>query len=103
MTIFTGTENVDTANASSGLVSGFTGGTGAELQDNQDDTFFCLGGHDIVVAGGSNDILAGGAGNDQLNGGGGKDTMAQAGGKDPEKLPAALEAARAAIESALSG
>jgi alanyl-tRNA synthetase len=36
-------------------------------------------------------------------GGGGKDTMAQAGGKDPEKLPAALEAARAAIESALAG
>jgi alanyl-tRNA synthetase len=35
-------------------------------------------------------------------GGGGKDTMAQAGGKDPEKLPAALEAARAAIESALA-
>ena len=35
-------------------------------------------------------------------GGGGKDTMAQAGGKDPEKLPAALDAARAAIASALA-
>ncbi len=35
-------------------------------------------------------------------GGGGKDTMAQAGGKDPEKLPEALAAARAAIESALA-
>ena len=35
-------------------------------------------------------------------GGGGKDTMAQAGGKDPEKLPEALDAARAAIESALT-
>ena len=34
-------------------------------------------------------------------GGGGRDTMAQAGGKDPEKLPQALEAARAAIASAL--
>ncbi len=34
-------------------------------------------------------------------GGGGKDTMAQAGGKDPEKLPEALEAARAAIAAAL--
>ncbi len=35
-------------------------------------------------------------------GGGGKDTMAQAGGKDPEKLPEALDAARAVIEAALS-
>jgi alanyl-tRNA synthetase len=36
-------------------------------------------------------------------GGGGRDTMAQAGGRDPERLPAAIEAARAAIESALKG
>jgi len=35
-------------------------------------------------------------------GGGGRDTMAQAGGKDPEKLGEALEAARVAIESALT-
>ena len=34
-------------------------------------------------------------------GGGGRDTMAQAGGSDPAKLPEALDAARAAIESAL--
>src|SRR5688500_4140687 len=34
-------------------------------------------------------------------GGGGRDTMAQAGGRDPEKLPAALDAARAAIAAAL--
>ena len=34
-------------------------------------------------------------------GGGGRDTMAQAGGRDPDKLDAAVEAARAAIESAL--
>jgi alanyl-tRNA synthetase len=36
-------------------------------------------------------------------GGGGRDTMAQAGGRDPEKLPAALAAARAEIERALAG
>jgi alanyl-tRNA synthetase len=36
-------------------------------------------------------------------GGGGRDTMAQAGGRDPEKLPEAIAAARAAIESALAG
>jgi alanyl-tRNA synthetase len=34
-------------------------------------------------------------------GGGGRDTMAQAGGRDPDKLPEAIAAARAAIESAL--
>ena len=36
-------------------------------------------------------------------GGGGRDTMVQAGGRDPEKLGAAIEAARAAIEAALAG
>jgi alanyl-tRNA synthetase len=34
-------------------------------------------------------------------GGGGRDTMAQAGGRDPQKLGAAIDAGRAAIESAL--
>ena len=34
-------------------------------------------------------------------GGGGRDTMAQAGGREPDKLPEAIAAARAAIESAL--
>jgi len=35
-------------------------------------------------------------------GGGGRDTMAQAGGRDPDKLPDAIAAARAAIETALA-
>ncbi|MEJ7893134.1 MAG: alanine--tRNA ligase [Solirubrobacteraceae bacterium] len=35
-------------------------------------------------------------------GGGGRDTMAQAGGRDPDKLPEALEVARAAIQTALA-
>jgi alanyl-tRNA synthetase len=34
-------------------------------------------------------------------GGGGRDTLARAGGRDPEQLPAAIEAARTAIETAL--
>ena len=34
-------------------------------------------------------------------GGGGRDTLARAGGRDPEQLPAAIEAARVAIEAAL--
>ncbi len=36
-------------------------------------------------------------------GGGGRDTLARAGGRDPDKLPAALGAARDAIEAALAG
>jgi alanyl-tRNA synthetase len=36
-------------------------------------------------------------------GGGGRDTHARAGGKEPDKLPEAIEAARAAIEAALGG
>jgi len=35
-------------------------------------------------------------------GGGGRDTMAQAGGRDPDKLPDAIAAARAAIQTALA-
>ena len=35
-------------------------------------------------------------------GGGGRDTFARAGGRDVDKLPAAIEAARAAIEAALA-
>ena len=35
-------------------------------------------------------------------GGGGRDNMAQAGGRDPDKLPDALETARAEIERALA-
>jgi alanyl-tRNA synthetase len=36
-------------------------------------------------------------------GGGGRDTLAQAGGRDPERLPQAIEMARATIASALEG
>jgi alanyl-tRNA synthetase len=36
-------------------------------------------------------------------GGGGRDDSAQAGGREPAKLPEALEAARAAVRSALGG
>ncbi|HEY5431190.1 MAG TPA: DHHA1 domain-containing protein, partial [Solirubrobacteraceae bacterium] len=35
-------------------------------------------------------------------GGGGRDTLARAGGRDPAQLPAAISAARAAIEAALA-
>ena len=35
-------------------------------------------------------------------GGGGRDTLAQAGGRDPQRLPEALEAARAAIAAVLA-
>ena len=36
-------------------------------------------------------------------GGGGRDTFARAGGRDPEQLPAAIDAARAAVEAAIRG
>jgi alanyl-tRNA synthetase len=36
-------------------------------------------------------------------GGGGRDTLARAGGREPERLPDAINAARTAIEAALSG
>jgi alanyl-tRNA synthetase len=36
-------------------------------------------------------------------GGGGRDTLARAGGRDPDRLPAAIAAARQAIEAALTG
>jgi alanyl-tRNA synthetase len=35
-------------------------------------------------------------------GGGGRDTLARAGGRHPDKLPAAIEAAREVIEAALA-
>src|SRR5207302_3787696 len=36
-------------------------------------------------------------------GGGGRDTLARAGGRDVQKLPQAIEAARAAIDDAVAG
>ena len=79
MTIFTGTAGADTANASNGTLTGFTGGTLADLQDGNGDEFVLGGGADTVVAGSGGDIfeIAGSVvvTGSTLNGGGGLDTV----------------------------
>lgn len=65
----------DIANAGTGILVGFTGGTLAQLQDSIGDTFNCLGGNDFVFAGSGNDSIQGGLGADTLLGGAGNDTI----------------------------
>ena len=71
MTIFTGSTANDLANAETGALVGFTGGTIADLQDLVGDSFLGGGLDDEVVAGGGNDTVSGGAGDDRLDGGNG--------------------------------
>lgn len=73
MTTFTGTSGADTANATSGTLTGFTGGSVAELQDSTGDIFDGLGSSDTIVAGTGADTITGGAAADTLNGGEGSD------------------------------
>ena len=61
MATFTGTNNPDTANATTGTLIGFTGGTVAELQDAIGDTFNGLGGIDTIIAGSGDDTVVAGA------------------------------------------
>ena len=74
MTTFTGTNGNDIANTQTGTLTGFTGGTVAQLQDGAGDTFNASGGNDTIVAGGGDDILDGAGGADNLDGAGGSDT-----------------------------
>ena len=75
MTTFTGTAGNDIANATTGTLTGFTGGTVAQLQDLIGDIFIGLAGNDSVVAGGGDDSFRGLAGNDTFNGGAGFDEV----------------------------
>jgi Ca2+-binding RTX toxin-like protein len=72
---FTGTLGNDTANANLGILSGFTGGTLAELTDGIGDEFNGDDGNDTILAGSGDDAIDsnylkgtnnGGAGNDFL-------------------------------------
>jgi Ca2+-binding RTX toxin-like protein len=73
MATFNGTSGANTANATTGTLTGFAGGTISELQDGIGDTFNGDGDNDTVVAGSGNDTLNGGLGADSLTGGLGND------------------------------
>ena len=75
MTTFTGTSGDDTANAATGQLIGFTGGTVADLQDDVADQFVGLGGADLVVASNAGFRLIGGDGADEMHGGSDGDTF----------------------------
>ncbi|MBB5534796.1 DUF4082 domain-containing protein [Rhizobium giardinii] len=62
MATFTGTSGTDRANATTGTLTGFTGGTVAQLQDASGDTFNGGGGADEIVAGSGDDTINLGAG-----------------------------------------
>ena len=75
MATFTGTSGADVASATTGTLTGFTGGTVAQLQDGSGDTFVGAAGADVIVAGGGADTITGGAGADSLTGGLGADVF----------------------------
>ena len=75
MAIFVGTAGADVANAGSGIIVGFTGGTVADLNDTIGDKFIAYGGNDEVVAGLGNDTIRGGNGLDTVLGGDGDDLV----------------------------
>jgi Ca2+-binding RTX toxin-like protein len=70
---FTGSTGDDEANGITGLISGFSGGDPAELQDAIGDVFIAGAGNDTVIGGSGNDQVFGEIGNDSLVGGGGND------------------------------
>jgi Ca2+-binding RTX toxin-like protein len=88
LTTFTGTAGNDVANANNApplnpaVVTGFTGGTLAQLQDTTGDFINGLGGNDTIVGGTAADTMDGGDGNDSLQGGGGADLIFGGAGSD---------------------
>ena len=73
MATFTGDSANNVANALTGILDGFTGGTLAELQDAIGDRIRGLGGNDTIVAGPGDDVIEGGEGSDTIFGGVGDD------------------------------
>ena len=76
MATFTGTGNADVANANSGQLTGFTGGTVEELQDGAGDNIDGLAGNDTIVAGAGDDTITGGQDVDAVSAGAGNDVLA---------------------------
>ena len=74
MATFTGGNGNDTANASTGTLTGFGVGTVAQLQDSSGDTFTGGTGADTIVAGSGDDTINIANGNfvagEFINGGG---------------------------------
>ncbi|BCH27589.1 DUF4082 domain-containing protein [Mesorhizobium sp. L-8-3] len=62
MATFNGTNGNDVANANTGTLTGFSGGTVAQLQDASGDTFNGGNGADTIVAGSGNDTINLGSG-----------------------------------------
>ena len=77
MATFTGTGGTDVADATTGTLTGFSGGTVAQLQDAAGDTFTGGDGADTIVAGSGNDTFNIATGDfnagESLNGGAGTD------------------------------
>ena len=80
MATFTGTSGNDVA--ANPTLTGFTGGTLAELTDATGDTFNAGDGADSVQAGSGADTVNGEGGNDTLFGGGGTDSITGGTGND---------------------
>jgi Ca2+-binding RTX toxin-like protein len=75
MAVFIGNSLGNIANAATGTLIGFVGGTLAQLQDAIGDTIVGLAGNDTIVAGNGNDVINGGDGNDFIDGRFGLDVM----------------------------
>jgi Ca2+-binding RTX toxin-like protein len=70
MATFTGNGGNNRISAPDQIISGFSGGTLAELTDLLGDVLDGGGGNDTIVGGRGRDTIYGGAGNDNLTGGG---------------------------------
>ena len=71
MTMFTGTGDNDSVDITSGTLTGFTGGTVADLSDEYGDTFNAGAGDDYIGGGGGDNSMNGGDGANSMNGGAG--------------------------------
>ncbi|MEZ5742980.1 MAG: calcium-binding protein [Sphingomonadaceae bacterium] len=82
MATFTGTTGNDVANSAGGILTGFTGGTLAALQNASGDVFYGLAGNDTILAGAGGDFIEGQTGDDTLFGGFGADEIRGGAGAD---------------------
>jgi Ca2+-binding RTX toxin-like protein len=80
LTTFNGTAGADIASVNSLSISGFTGGTVADLTDSIGDIFGAGDGNDFIRAGIGNDIIYAGNGDDNIGGGNGNDRIYGGGG-----------------------